>query len=243
MPPRKGGCAMVAIIKRELHSYFRSPVGYVFCSVYLFFSAIYFNAVLSMGMSSEFPEIYSGMLNIILLMLPVLTMRLFSEERRQRTDQVLLTSPVGIWPLVFGKFFAALAVYGACTLFTLVYAVVFSYFAEPSWALIFGNIIGAMLFGGAFIALGMFISSLTESQVVAAIGTFFIATLFIILDVVPLLTTNQYILSFVNWISFVGRYTPFTIGLLDFSSIVFFVSVTAMFMFLTVRVIEKRRWS
>lgn len=233
---------MTAIFKRELHAYFRSPAGYVFCAVYLVFSGIYFNSVLMSGQSSQFPQIYYGLLNVILLILPVLTMRMFSEERRHKTDQLLLTSPVSITSLVMGKYFAALAVYAGCILFTLVYAVVFTFFAQPSWALIIGNIFGVTLFGGAFISIGMFISSLTESQVVAAIGAFFIGTMFTLLDVIPVLTTNTFILKVIEWISFVGRYTPFTMGLLDFSSLVFFASISAVFIFLTIMSIEKRRW-
>ena len=104
---------MGAIIKRELSAYFRSPIGYVFCAVYIFFSALYFRAVIIDGQSSQFPEIYSGMMNIDLLILPVLTMRLFSEERRQKTDQILITSPVSIFSLVMGKFTAAFLVYAS----------------------------------------------------------------------------------------------------------------------------------
>lgn len=234
---------MKAIYKRELSSCFRSPTGYLFCAIYLFFSAMYFNSVLSSGQSSEFPQIYYGMLNIVLLMLPLLTMRLFSEERKYKTDQVLLTSPINITPLVMGKFLSSLTVYVGCTLFTLIYAVVFCFFVTPSWSLIAGNILGAILFGAAFIAVGMFISSMTESQFVAAMGSFSIATVFIILDVIPLVTDNEFIVSLVNSISFVGRYTPFTNGILDISSIIFFLSITAVFVFLTARVLEKRRWS
>ncbi len=234
---------MKAIYKRELSACFRSPTGYVFCAIYLFFSAMYFNSVLSTGQSSEFPQIYYGMLNIVLLMLPLLTMRLFSEERKYKTDQVLLTSPINITPLVMGKFLSSLTVYVGCTVFTLIYAVVFSFFVTPSWSLIAGNILGAILFGAAFISVGMFISSMTESQFVAAMGSFSIATVFIILDVIPLVTDNEFIVSLVNSISFVGRYTPFTNGILDISSIIFFLSISAVFVFLTVRVLEKRPWS
>lgn len=234
---------MTAIIKRELFSYFRSPVGYVFCAVYLFFSALYFRTVLMSGMSSYFPQIYYGMLNIILLIMPILTMRMFSEERRQKTDQILITSPVSIFSLVMGKFLSALLIYSACVLFTLIYAVVFTFFADPGWALVFGNVFGAILFGAAFIAVGMFISSTTESQVIAAIISFFLGTIFILLDVIPVLITNETAVKVIAWISFVGRYTPFTKGLLDFSGIIFFVSVTAMFIFFTMQSIEKRRWA
>ena len=234
---------MKAIYKRELGACFRSPIGYLFCGIYLFFSGMYFNSVLSAGQSSEFPQIYYGMLNIVLLMLPLLTMRLFSEERKYKTDQILLTSPINITPLVLGKFFSALTIYTGCTLFTLIYAIVFSFFTAPSWPLITGNILGAVLFGAAFIGIGMFISSMTESQFVAGMGSFSIATIFIILDVIPLVTSNEFIIALVNQISFVGRYKPFTNGILDMSSIIFFISIAASFIFLTVRVLEKRRWS
>lgn len=233
---------MTAVFKKELGTYFRSPMGYVFCAVYLFFSALYFEVILGYGVSAYFSELYSGMLSIVLLLLPVLTMRLFSEERHRKTDQVLLTSPVSIGSVVLGKFFAAFIVYAACVLFTLIYALVFALFATPPWALIFGNIIGSLFFGGALIALGMFISSMTESQVVAAIITFTLGAVFILLDVIPSVTNNKYIISFVSQISFVGRYTPFTLGLLDFSGLVFFLSICAAFIFLTARVIERRRW-
>ncbi len=234
---------MKAIIKRELNAYFRSPIGYVFCAVYVFFSALFFRAILLEGQSAQFPQVYSSMMSIDLLILPVLTMRLFSEERRQKTDQILITAPISIFSLVMGKFLSAFTVYAGCTLFTFVYAVVLSFFAAPGWALIIGNIVGSLLFGAAFISIGMLISSLTESQVVAAIGSFFISTIFILLDVIPLLVTNDLIATVIDWISFVGRYTPFTQGLLDFSSITFFLSATALFIFLTIQSIEKRRWS
>ena len=234
---------MKAVFKRELASYLRSPTGYVFCAVYLFFSALYFRTVLVSGQSSYFPEIYYGMLNIILLVLPLLTMRMFSEERRQKTDQILITSPLSVFSLVMGKFLAALTVYAFCVLFTVIYAVIFSIFAAPGWALVIGNIFGALLFGSAFIAIGMFISSLTESQVVAAIISFFLGTTFILLDVIPVLVKNETVLKLIEWVSFVGRYEPFTHGLLDFSSVIFFISVTAAFFFLTMQSIERRRWA
>lgn len=236
---------MKAIYKKELSACFRSPIGYLFCAIYLFFSAMYFTSVLSAGKSSDFPQIYSDMLNIVLLMLPLLTMRLFSEERKYKTDQILLTSPVNITSLVMGKFLSALTVYVMCLLFSLVYAAVFCFFVSPSWPLIIGNIFGATLFGAAFIAVGMFISSMTESQFVAAMGSFSIATIFVILDVIPVprMTDNELITTLLTNLSFVGRYTPFTNGILDFSSIVFFASIAGIFIFLTVRVLEKRRWS
>ena len=146
---------MAAIIKREFNAYFRSPLGYVFIAVYLFFSATYFNEILTLGMASQFPQIYYGMFTIILLLLPLLTMRLMSEDKKLKTDQLLLTSPVSVPSLVLGKFFAATAVYSICVAFTIVYGIVFSFFTDPGWGMIIGNVVGAILFGAAFIAIGI----------------------------------------------------------------------------------------
>ena len=234
---------MKAILRRELHAFFTGLIGPLVLAVGLLVIGIY-TAVLSFSEGyANFEVVLSNTSYILLFLVPLLTMRLFSEERKYKTDQILLTSPINITPLVLGKFFSALTIYTGCTLFTLIYALVFSYFTSPSWALITGNIFGAVLFGAAFIGIGMFISSMTESQFVAGMGSFSIATIFIILDVIPLVTSNELILSLVRSISFVGRYKPFTKGILDVSSIVFFASIAASFIFLTVRVLEKRRWS
>ncbi len=235
---------MKAIFKKEFAAYFHSPVGFVFCAAYIIFSSIYFQSIMSYGVSSYFTDIYAGMRYFVLLLIPILTMRLFSEERRHKTDQVLITSPVSISSIVFGKFFAAFIIYAGCVMITLVYACVMALFITPPWLLIIGNIIGTLFYGATFIALGMFISSMTESQAVAAMLTFTINILLMLVDViVPLFTNNKYIIAAVSWISFAERYDPFTIGVLDFTSLIYFLSVFGLFIFLTIRVIERRRWS
>lgn len=235
---------MKAILKKEFATYFRSPLGYVFCAAYLLFSSIYFQGILTYGVSNYFTDIYAGMRYFVLLLIPILTMRLFSEERKHKTDQVLITSPVSITSIVLGKFFAAFTVYSVCVLFTLVYAVVMSLFVSPPWMLILGNIVGTLFYGATFIALGLFISSTTENQTVAAILTFTVNIILMLIDaIVPMFTNNKYIISIVSWVSFAERYDPFTIGVLDFSSLIYFLSVCAIFIFFTVRVIERRRWS
>ncbi len=235
---------MKAILKKEFAAYFHSPVGYVFCAAYLLFSSIYFQSIMSYGTSSYFTDIYAGMRYFVLLLIPILTMRLFSEERKHKTDQILITSPVSISSIVFGKFFAAFIIYACCVLFTIIYACVMAIFISPPWLLIIGNIIGTLFYGATFIALGMFVSSMTESQAVAAMLTFTINIIFMLIDIIiPLFTNNKFILSLVSWISFSERYDPFTIGVLDFTSLIYFISVFALFIFLTIRVIERRRWS
>jgi len=235
---------MKDIIKKEFGTYFRSPIGYVFCAVYLFFAGMLFQTVLSIGISAYFVDIYAMMRYFVLLLLPILTMRLFSEERRHKTDQVLITSPVSISSIVFGKFIAAFLVYACCVAFTVILALIMAIFIQPPWLLILGNIIGTLFYGATFIALGMLISSMTESQAVAAILTFAVNVVLMLIDIIiPTYTNNRYIISFISWISFAERYEPFTIGVLDFSSLIYFLSICGFLIFLTIRVIERRRWS
>lgn len=235
---------MTAIIKKEFSTYFKSPLGYIFIAVYLFFSGYFFSSILQTGMSSYFPQVYYGMFDIIMLILPLLTMRLFSEDKKHKTDQALLTAPISISSLVFGKFLAAFLIYTMCLGVTFIYALVFSSYADLSWALVICNIIGSLLFAGAFIAIGVLISALTESLVIAAMGTFFVSAFFLLINVLIPSSGGNVITDFiVNWLSFNSRYTPFTQGILDFSSIVYFLSIIASFLFLTVRAIESKRWS
>lgn len=235
---------MSAIIKKEFSAYFKSPLGYVFIALYLFFSGLFFANILKMGYSSEFSRVYYSMFDIIMLILPLLTMRLFSEDRKLKTDQALLTAPISIFSLVFGKFIAAMLIYSICIGVTIIYALVFNAFTEISWALVLCNVIGSILFGGAFISIGVFISSLTESLVISAMGTFFVSALFLLMNVIiPTSGGNVFYDFLANWVSFNSRYTPFTKGILDFSSIIYFISIISAFLFFTVRAIERRRWS
>lgn len=233
---------MSAIVKREFNAYFRSPLGYVFLAVYLFFSGTYFVQVLNSGMAANFPYVYYGMFSIILLLLPLLTMRLVSEDKKLKTDQLLLTSPISVPSLILGKFIAAASIYGICVAFTVIYALIFSIYTDPGWALVACNLVGALLFGSAFIAIGIFISALTESMVIAALGTFVVSAAFILLDILPSASSGKFVDFLVKWLSFDSRYTPFTKGLMDFGSIVFFVSIIAVFLFLSIRVMESKRW-
>jgi ABC-2 type transport system permease protein len=170
-------------------------------------------------------------------------MRLFSEERKHKTDQALLTAPISLVGLVLGKFFAAVCIFLAGLGITLVYGLVISFVAVPNWALILGNFVALALLGMALIAIGMFISSLTENQVVAAVGAFAIGLLLLLMDSLGSLITNSVFAAIVNGLSFNRHYARFTTGIFDLTGVVFFFCVSAVFVFLTVRVQEKRRWN
>ena len=163
---------MFAIYKRELRAYFTTAVGYVFLAVIVALSAVAFSLTTILQATNDVTTYFTVLLFILMVALPVLTMKLFSEERKMRTEQLLLTAPVSIAKIVAAKFFAAFTVFfGANLLCSLAYITLFIY-SEPEGGIILGNIIAITLVGAAFIAVGIFVSSLTENQLAAAIGTF-----------------------------------------------------------------------
>ena len=165
---------MGAIFRREVLSYFTSPIGYIFLAAFYACSAVSFtNNSLSHG-TTQLDAIFGELMIILIVLIPILTMRTLSEEKKNRTDQCLLTSPVSLGGIVAGKFFAAFLIYAMGVAITLVYAVIVSAYAEPDWTVIAGNITGLLLLGAAFIAVGMFCSSLTENQVVSAVVSFIV---------------------------------------------------------------------
>lgn len=233
---------MFAVLKRELSAYFSSPIGYIYLAVFYVFSGYFFFGVLYSNTTS-LSNVFNGMFTIIMLLIPILTMRLMSEDLKNKTDQALLTAPISLLSLVLGKFLSALIVYCLGVAITLVYAVVIATFAPPDWTVVFGNVLGMLLLGAALIAIGMFISALTENQVIAAVGGFAVGFSLILVNSLSSLISTEWLKKFVSGLSFMERYDEFTNGILDISNIFFFISICAVFVFFTVRVFEKRRWS
>ena len=234
---------MKAIAKKEFRSYFYSPVAYVFIGVILLLFGFYFYQVLSIGSSSYITQVYSTMFIWSMMFLPILTMRSFSEELRNHTDQGLLTSPVGVGSIVFGKFLAAFSVFAVAMLLSLVPVVIISLFSSPGWAEIIGTVVGSLLYGAAMVSIGILISALTQSQIIAAIATFGVSILLLVVNQLSGLVSGSFVSGVLNWISFDTRYQPFTKGIFNISSIVYFLSVVAVFVFLTARKLESKRWS
>ena len=234
---------MAAIIRRELAAYFTSPIGYVYLGVFYILSGYFFFAGVLFGNSTVMTPVFQSLINIVMFLTPILTMRLMSEDRRHKTDQALLTAPITLGAIAGGKFLAAAAVYTAGISVTLVYALVLSFFGSVNWALVWGSYIGILLLGFAFISIGQFISSLTENQAIAAIGSFAVVLACFLLDALPDIVPYPWLASALRGISFFKRYTPITNGILGFSNLFFFISVCGIFLFLTSRSLEKRRWS
>ena len=233
---------MTAILRRELNSYFASPIAYVYLGLFTAFTGmIYFITVYSGLSSSTYIFAYSFYFSMYLV--PVLTMRLLTEERKQRTDQLLLTAPIRLFDIVAGKFLAAFAVYCAGMCSTVLEVFVLSFFCDFNWAVFWSSFIGIILLGGASIAICMFVSSMTENQIIAAVVGFVVMLILSVLDAFSSLFSNPVLQEVMLKLSFYVRYFDLTLGVLDFSDIFFFLSVTGVFLFLTTRVIDRRRWS
>lgn len=234
---------MSAVLRRELRAYLTSPIGYVFLAVFYFFAGVFFWASTLYGNTNSISGVFNSMYIILMIIVPVLTMQLFSEEKKMKTDQLLLTSPVSITGVVMGKFLSALLIFALGTAITLVFAFVVALFAQPSWVMLGINLLGMLLMGAAMIAIGIFVSALTESQIIAAVGGFALMMIFTLMDTFATMIPVQFISDFMKNLSFSSHYNNFVSGTFNFSDILFFLSFAAIFIFLTIRVIEKRRWS
>lgn len=234
---------MVAILKRELSSYFNSAVAYVVMAVYFLFSGLFFSMICIENDSASLTYVFGNMFIIILFVIPIITMKTFSEEKRQRTDQALLTSPTSLFEIVMGKFLGAFILFALCSLIFVVYALVISFFTTPDWAVVLCTYFGLLLLGAALIAIDVFISVLTESMIISAVAGMGVGLLIYMLSNLSSYITVDWIATIVKKIDFLTYYTNFTYGMLNITDIVFFLSVTGLFLFFTARVLEKRRWS
>ena len=234
---------MSAIIKRELSSYFNSAIGYIVLAVFYFFSGLFFYMYCLLSNTTSMSYVFLSMLMIVMLVIPIITMKSFSEERKQKTDQALLTAPISLTEMVLGKFFGAFLLYCICNAIYVLYAVILSFYAAPDWAVFLTTMLGMLLMGGALIAIDLFISALTESQVIAAVVSIGIGLLIYMLDSLSNVFNVDWLTTLFHNISFDAHFTNFINGIINLSSVVFFLSVIAVFLFLCVRVFEKRRWS
>ncbi len=234
---------MTAILRRELSAYFKAPIGYVFLAAAFLFSGFFFWSFSLSAGSADISNVFLGMFYVYMIFVPLLTMRLMAEDNRQKTDQLLLTAPVSLFGLVFGKFLAAYVIFLLGDVILLIYGVVLSVFTSVNWIMILGNFTALALIGAVFVSSGLFVSTLTESQMIAAIGSFALNLVMMLIttiaSVIPVRVISDALLS----LSIFDRYYEFTTGIFSLGNVLFFLSVTVIFLFLTVRVLEKRRWA
>lgn len=236
---------MRAIWKREWNACFQSVIGWLFLAATLAFYFLYFYVY---NLSYGYPYIaYSlnAIAFLFLVTIPVLTMRVLAEERHAKTDQLLLTAPVSIGKIVLGKYLALASVFSVAMLVIALSPVLLGRFGTVPYAESYVAVLGFWLYGLACIAIGVFVSSLTESQVIAAVLTFVFLFLGYMMGAITQIISSggnllTRILSCYDLTAGLDRLTN---GQLDFTAVVYYISITALFLFLTVQSIQKRRWS
>ena len=286
---------MLPIYKKEMRTYFTQMMGYVFLAILLLLVGIWFTLINVFGQDGNFQLVLSNVTIFFFILIPTLTMRLFSEETRNKTDQLLFTSPLSVQGIVVGKFLAAFSLFVIGVAATVVLPVIIGMYGELPVSQIVGTYIGFLLLGMACIAVGLFISVLTENQIIAAVGTmaaifsmFLIeaialvmptapyASLIFVLLIVTAVAATWYnaaknaiiaiiiavvgigvavgvyffnnlifegvIVRFLLWLSVFSRFNSLARGVLSLGDIVYYFSFSALFIYLTVNVIEKRRW-
>ncbi len=290
---------MLPIIKKELRTYFTSMTGYAFLGFLVLLNAIYFVLVniynFSYGPNTNYQMVLSVLVVFFLFLIPALTMRLFSEEAKQKTDQLLFTSPVSVFEIVVGKYLAALMLFLMGICITMLFPVILSVYGELPTSQVVSSYIGYILLGASFISVGIFVSVLTDNQIISAVSTFATLFIFYILDSIALsmpkdrsssvvfvifiigifaitvydatknaiasglsmiicagalfaayLVNNNLFDGLIGkalkWLSLLTRFQNFNVGILNLGDMVYYITFCAAFIYLTINVIEKRRY-
>ena len=234
---------MKAVYLKELSIYFKGPLGYVCLGIYYLFGGQFLLAQMTSG-TNNISTMFSNFYIVVLLTLPLYTMRLWAEEKKMRTDQGLLTAPIKLYEIVWAKFLAAYTLYMLGISITIIYGIILAKLSSPTISIFLGNFIGISLLGAALIAMGLFISSLTESQMLAAVGTFAVMMLIIFIDSISSLVPSGLtkLADIIVKLSFSSRYYNFTSGLFRIPDFLFFLSIVFLFDFLTVQMLDRGRW-
>jgi ABC-2 type transport system permease protein len=249
-----------AIYRRELSYYFQSPVAYAVITLFLLLSGYffynllgYFNLESMQAMqspmqarmlsltSSVLAPLFANMSSVLLLMLPLLTMRLFAEERRSGSAELLFTYPVSDAQVIAGKFLAAVSVHAVMLAMTLPFVALLYHFATPEPGPIFSGYLGLFLMGVAFVAMGSFFSALVESQLVAGVLTFGCALLFLVVGWITPFVSGS-IAAVLSQLSMVKHLDAMARGVIDTNDLVFYLNLTVFFLFMCARVLDSARW-
>lgn len=233
---------MRAIFKREFRSYFTTPIGYIVLAAFYFFLGLYFSILYSAG-SPDINAAVLAMATVTVFAMPILTMRLMSDDRRQKVDQALITAPVKLSAIVFGKFFSAFVVYAIGFAPTVIFQIIVLTKVTVNVMPYIYSLIGIMLLGGVLISIGMFISCLTESPVISGILTLVINILVLYMSNFASMVKVAWISTILKKLAFITVLDNFGENIFSVSDIVYFISIITVFLFLSVRSLEKRRWA
>ena len=236
---------MIAILRKELRTYFVSPVAYVVIAAFLVIAGVFF-AILVMAQAgtaeASLSIVFSNVAVILLIIAPALTMRLLAEEQKSGTVELLLTSPVQDWEVVLGKYFASLVLFLVPVALTLIYPLVLKRYGTPDAGPIIGGYVGLILFGAAFLAVGMLATSLTQNQVVAAlVAVAVLLGLWLIGAFAG--SARPPVSTVLSYLSVITHYSEFSRGMIDTRDVAYYLSTIAIALFLSVRALETRRWT
>ncbi len=235
---------MLAIYKREMKAYFSTFIGYAFIASFLIISGIFFTlAVLAQAADADVTVYYAGVIYSFIVLIPLLTMKLFTDEKRLRTETVLLTAPVSLFSIVFAKFLAAFSMFAMTLGISCINLIPMYVYGDQNTMIILGNLLSILLIGAAFISVGVFLSSVTENQLVAAVSTIAVIGIFLVIGMFSTSIGFTPLRVVLNFFSVFNRYTYFTYGIIDYAALIYYFSITVLFIFLTVRVFERRRWA
>lgn len=234
---------MRAIFRREMQSYFYTPAAYVFMGVFVALGSVFFGIGNLASRSSNLLSLLSQLSYLWMLLSPILTMRLIAGEKHQRTDQLLFSSPCSLTSLIMGKFWAACTVLLCTIIVTLVYALIVAIYGTLYIGETMIGYLGLILQGCAFIALDLFISCFSRSQMTAVITGVGINLLVWFSDVVAAAVSVDIISEALQFFSLYQRFAPFALGQLSFSNILFYLLFIFIMLFLSIRVMDARRWS
>lgn len=224
---------MWAIFKKELKTYFLSPIGYIAIGIFMIMYSIFFYLTTITYGSVDMGNLYYATARYgLLLMIPLLTMRIFAEERKNGTEQLLLTSPRSVTAIVLGKFFAAVAVILITLILSIIYTVIISFFGNVNIPILIVTMIGFLLVAMAAISIGMLASSITENQIISAIIT-------IVVLVAPWFLVD--ISTIFSSIDLIDKFLRFPYGLISISDTVCLLSITIMCILITIILIKRRK--
>ena len=232
---------MRAVYRKEMRQYFHTPAGYVFLAIFLFINAFYFLLQNLLPRSGDITDYFQAVVTLEMFLIPMLTMRSFAEERKQRTDIFLLTMPVDCRSVVLGKFLAAESVFLMGLGATLAFPVILALCGSAQPLITFGNYLGAALLMSAFIAVGIFASALSENQIVAAVLSYVIIFLLWYSYGLGSAIQNEALLALLNRVSLMQTYHSLVMGVLDPAGILLYGAVAFIFLVLTTWAIQKKR--
>jgi ABC-2 type transport system permease protein len=234
---------MLAIFKKELRSYFNGPIGYVYVALFLCMSSLIFTLTTIYADTTDVSSYYTLLLYLFAILIPLLTMRMLSEEKKTKTEQILLTSPVSLFSVIFAKYLAAFTLFaGTLLLSCLNFITLYFNSGSPNTAVLFSSTLGILLIGSAFVAIGIFVSACTENQLVSALLTIAAIAATLVLGNLANYINFTPVRVVLKWISVFDRFYGFPQGKFDTVAVLYYISITVVCLFLTVRVFEKRRW-